>query len=325
LFTIAFLIAIAPQLLVNMRDTGQPLYSQQAKNIWLCVYGSCDWGRWDEAPNSVALGDVVLRDPGRFLANWWANLRGFFGTGGEDTSEFGRAIQLRLLGFPANWLALGGLLAWIVLAFRKHIDTRREQANLLPPDSRLWSPVSRSLLLVWSALYVLTVCIGIALPRFFLPLAPIYAIAAAWTITRLEPRTENLPTTDHRPPTTDQMRMTYHVSRITYLALRNTQPIAAMLLLICLWGGFATGTGYVLGNQPADEAAAVRLVQATLPPGEHVTIHAPPRVALDTASAIAHLVIPERAEYILSSASSPAPGGTIVGSAGQYTLYQLVP
>src|SRR5262249_12699076 len=97
LFVLAFLIAIAPQLFVNIRDTGQPLYNQQAKNIWLCVYGSCDWGRWDDAPNSVTLRDVVLRDPGRFLASWWANLRGFVGTGGEDITEFGRAIQLRLL------------------------------------------------------------------------------------------------------------------------------------------------------------------------------------------------------------------------------------
>src|SRR6185295_2006836 len=81
LFTLSFLLAIAPQLIVNFRATGQPLYNQQAKNVWLCVYGSCDWGRWDEAPNGVTLGEIVLRDPGRFLTNWWTNVRAFFGTG----------------------------------------------------------------------------------------------------------------------------------------------------------------------------------------------------------------------------------------------------
>jgi 4-amino-4-deoxy-L-arabinose transferase-like glycosyltransferase len=314
LFTFAFLIAIAPQLFVNIRDTSQPLYSQQAKNIWLCVYGSCDWGRWDEAPNSVTLGDVVLRDPGRFLGSWWANIRGFFGTGGEDTTEFGRAIQLRLLGFPANWLALGGLLSWMVSVFRKYNDTRREtqdtrheRTDLPPPISHLPTPVSRSLLLVWIALYVVAVSVGIALPRFFLPLAPVYGLAAAWTIARLAPRTA------------------HHVSRITYHASRNMQLIIAMLLLVWLWGGFAIGVDYVLRNQPDDQAAAIRLVHATLRPGERVIVQAPPRVAFDTASAIAHLVVPENGQYLLTSAGSPPSGGIHVGTAGRYMLYRIAP
>jgi hypothetical protein len=98
-----------------------------------------------------------------------------------------------------------------------------------------------------------------------------------------------------------------------------------MLLLICLWGGFAIGTGYVLRNQPEDEAAAARLIQATLQSGEQVVVRTPPRVALDTASAIAHLVVPENGQYLLSSAGPPPSGGTIVGSAGQYTLYRIAP
>jgi hypothetical protein len=295
----------------------------------LCVYGSCDWGRWDEAPNTVTLSDVVLRDPGRFLASWWANIRGFFGTGGEDTSEFGRAIQLRLLGFPANWLALGGLLAWSVAIFHRRTTTQPQ--NLVEQGSEgvsLAHPLTRSpaqlftMLLIWIGLYVLAICVGIALPRFFLPLAPIYALAAAWTITRLEPRTENREPADQRPTTNDQRR---HASRIMHHASRNVQLIAAMLLLICLWGGFATGTGYVLRNQPAGEAAAVQLVLTTLQPGERVVVRAPPRVAIDTASAIAHLVVPEHGQYLLTSTGSPPSAGTIVGTAGQYTLYRITP
>ncbi|HET9223122.1 MAG TPA: glycosyltransferase family 39 protein, partial [Roseiflexaceae bacterium] len=317
LFTVAFLIAIAPQLLVNIRDTGQLLYSQHAKNIWLCVYGSCDWGRWDEAPNNVTLSDIVLRDPGRFLASWWANVRGFFGTGGEDTSEFGRAIQLRLLGFPANWLALGGLLAWTIAIFRR-------------PTS---AQAMRIMLLLWVGAYVLAVCVGIALPRFFLPLAPVYALAAAWTISRLEPRSESREPgradeqrSENKPNATQQgSRFRSHALDFTFYVLRNASLIAAMLLLVCLWGGFAIGAGYVLGNQPTDEAAAVQLIQATVRPGEYVVVRAPPRVALDTASAIAHLVVPENGRYLLSSEGSPPPGSTVVGNAGKYTLYRIVP
>jgi hypothetical protein len=322
LFTLAFLIVIAPQLLVNIRDTGQPLYSQQAKNIWLCVYGSCDWGRWDEAPNSVTLSNVVLRDPSRFLASWWTNIRGFFGTGGEDITEFGRAIQLRLLGFPANWLALGGLLAWVIVAFRQRTDT--------PPNSRAEyvnsaasTTQSHTLLLVWVALYVVSVGVGIALPRFFLPLAPVYALAAAWVIAQLEPRAKNRePRAEHGRSTSEP---TDEASHNTHHASRNFQLIAAMLLLVWLWSGFAIGVDYVLRNQPDDQADAVRLVQATLRPDEHVVVRAPPRVALDTASAIAHLAVPEHGQYLLTSAEPPPSGAILIGTAGQYTLYRIAP
>jgi 4-amino-4-deoxy-L-arabinose transferase-like glycosyltransferase len=318
LFTLAFLIAIAPQLFVNIRDTGQPLYSQQAKNIWLCAYGSCDWGRWDEAPNNVTLSDVALRDPGRFLASWWANVRGFVGTGGEDTSEFGRAIQLRLLGFPANWLALAGLLGWLYVGFwilDFGLTTRKYN-----PKSKIQNLKSFTLLLVWIVLYVVSVSVGIALPRFFLPLAPVYALAAAWTITRLEPRTvKRIPSSVFRGV------LTHHASRITHHASGNIQLIAAVVLLVWLWSGFATGTSYVLLNQPEDEAAAVRLVQATLRPGERVVVRAPPRVAIDTSSAIAHLVAPEGGQYLLTSDASPPVGGASIGTAGRYTLYRIAP
>jgi len=310
-FTLAFLITISPQLAVNTLDTGQPLYNQQAKNVWLCVYGSCDWGHWDEAPNSVTMGEIVLRAPDRVLANWWANVRGFFATGAEDTSEFGRAIQFRFLSFPANWLAIGGLLAWLVLSFQRirqgYQETRRQryrQAELGSVSPALPLLTSLSLLLVWIGIYVLTVSIGISLPRFFLPLAPIYSIAAAWTITRLGPATDDRPTP--------------HVSR-------NAQLIAAILLLLFLWGGFAAGAGYVLGNQPSDEAAAARLVQATLRPGERLIVQVSPRISIGKYSAIAHLVTSGGGGYLLAQGGTQPAGSTIVQAVGQYTLYRLTP
>ena len=94
-FTLGWLLAALPQLVVNVADTGAPLYSQQAKNIWLAVYGNTDWSRWDEAANDVSLSDVVLADPPRFWSNWSRNLQAFVGTGANDTSEFGQTIDRR--------------------------------------------------------------------------------------------------------------------------------------------------------------------------------------------------------------------------------------
>lgn len=102
------MLAASPQLTVNILQTGQPLFNQQAKNIWLAVYANTDWSRWNEVPNSITLHEVIGRDPLRFLGNWGRNVIGFIGAGAEDVSEFGRADQLRLLGWPVNWLSHWG-------------------------------------------------------------------------------------------------------------------------------------------------------------------------------------------------------------------------
>ena len=174
---LGFLAASLPQLAVNVAQTGRPLYSEQAKNIWLAVYGNTDWGRWGEAGNDISLLEVIAHDPWRFVSNWWSNMRGFLGTGSEDTSELGRALGARLLSFPANLLGLAGCVLWLARG------GRRER-----------------LLLLASLLYLAGIGVGFVLPRFVLPLVPLLALAAAaaahvlWTFaTRRAPHTPAVP------------------------------------------------------------------------------------------------------------------------------------
>jgi hypothetical protein len=313
IFTLGFLLAASPQLAVNGWQTGNPLYSQQAKNIWLGVYGNSDWERWEEVPDSIGLREVVLRDPARFFANWWGNLRAFVGTGGEDTSEFGRAVQLRLLGWPANWLALLYFGFWI-------LDFGLGNANL---KSKTQNLKSYGVLLVFVALYVAVLCLAFVLTRFALPLAPLYALAAAGGCVALATR---------------------------WRASLGWLPVACLLLVLLLGSGFGVGARYVLGGQPADEVAAARLVLATLQPGERLLLAAPPEVPLGKYSAIAHLVAPwpvgadEPAEYATavqqaaatgaagyllwsdapgSHGPAPLPAAALVGRAGVYGLYRI--
>lgn len=261
-YSLTFLLAMAPQVGVNITQAGTPLYNQQAKNIWLAVYGGTDWGRWDEAPNTISLTEVVLQDPRRFFENWQRNVVGYLGSGAEDTSEFGRALQLRLLGFPANWLASGALLAWLVALGRSLAHRWRRS----PMPDRLEQCQASLLLLI--ALYVAMVSTAFSLPRFFLPLAPLYAAAAGWTLWRL---------------------------------LGGGQRLlgAGMVLIVVLWGGFATGTGAVLANQPADELAAIRMVQTGTPPEARLAAYVSPRLPLAKYSVLAHRVV-----------AWPAGGGT---------------
>lgn len=318
-FLVALLLVSLPQYMVNLVETGHPLYSLQAKNIWLAVYGNTDWGRWGEVPDTIGLGEIILRDPARFAQNWWSNLRSFIGTGAEDTSEHGRALQLRLLGWPANWLAVIGLLGWMgmVVGSRR----REDHSSALRP-----SPLPRppALLLLFVALYVPSLCVAFILPRFFLPLVPIYAVAAAWSvqygITRLSPPPSEVP------------------------ALRSLMAVG-MVLLVVLWGGFHTGVSSVLNQQPADERAVVQMVRALVPPGQRILARLPPDVPLAKYSAIAHRVAPwpdapdertallmaqrEGVSYLLWDDASgppplPDPEAARVDGVGSFGLYRII-
>jgi 4-amino-4-deoxy-L-arabinose transferase-like glycosyltransferase len=242
LFGTGFVLAASPQLTVNLLQTGQPLFNQQAKNIWLAVYANTDWGRWDEVPNSIGLLEVIGRDPLRFLFNWVRNVIGFIGAGAEDVSEFGRADQLRLLGWPANWLAIGGLVMAGWLAWHKRADKR-------------WLA-----LISLIGLYVAAIATAFILPRFFLPLAPLYAVAAAWAMTQLW---------------TGQRRLL----------------IATLLIGAILIPGPMVAAQAVLAAQPTDEVAAVMLVRQSLSADRARVVAAiPDRLPLTKYSAIAHLI-----------------------------------
>jgi hypothetical protein len=303
-FAFAFSIAAAPQVVVNIRDTGQPLYNQQAKNVWLAVYGDSDWGRWNEVSNDVSLTDVILEDPGRFAGAWWTHLRAFIGSGAETTDDAGRASQLRLLAFPANWLAVIGLVGWLALLVyqgRKALSRPHGAEEVQPPLPPFAVP-----LLIWVTLYTLALAVGLPLQRFFLPLAPVYALAAAWTLL-ITIRT---------------------LTRQQALTPVRLQIGMTLILLLVLQSGFAIGVRDVIDGQPADEVAAVRLVQQTLPPDEPLRVVLAPGDPVGKYSAIAHRVAPpDRAtRYLLHSAEAGAiPDGAVIAIAGKYTLVQVRP
>ena len=362
-FAIGFLLTMAPQVAINLAQAGQPLYNQQAKNIWLAVYSGTDWGRWDEAPNSIGLAEVLLRDPARVLGNWWRNVVAYLGSGAEDTSEFGRALQLRLLAFPANWLAVGGLLAWLTCCFKGRTYLPRSARS--PRRFRMWKHASglRALrglrgkqalhqtwwlhrvaspaaLLLLVAIYVAAVSTAFTLERFFLPLAPIYAVAAGWALWRMM--------SCCTPPSPVQGEGGRGGEG---LASRRTLLGLALALVVVLWGAPAAGTRYVLDNQPADEVALVRMVETALPPEARIAARVAARLPVAKYSAIAHRVVawpagadmqhaisPDdlaeahaaEARYLLwDEAAGPPPltnaAAARVASTGRYALYRMTP
>ncbi len=282
LFVLGWLVAASPQLIVNVTDTGNPLYNRQAKNIWLAVYADIDYSRWNEAGDDIRLSDLVLADPARFFGNWGRNLKAFVATGGEDTSEFGRAIGLRLLGFPANVLAVAGVLWW------------------------LWRGGPRERLLVLAgALYVAGVAVGFALPRFFLPVAPILALAAVAPIMELGAA---------------------FARRWTSLSQVQWRAVLALGLLVCLAAGPRIGARYVLERQDAAAAEIARAVLARNAAGTGVSFELPAGDMLDDASAISGLGEVEPAAILVLGGDLTLPslaGREPFAAAGQYRAYEI--
>jgi hypothetical protein len=280
-FVAGFLIVSMPQIAVNLVDTGNPFYSQQAKNIWLAVYGNTDWGRWGEASNDVRLGDVIAHAPRRFLGNWWGNVRAFWGAGSEDTSEFGRALGIRLLSFPANLLALAGIVLWIGRG----------------------APRQRFLLGV-VALYMGALAVGFMLPRFVLPLLPIWGVAAAATLHFLWMGT---------------------IDQINGARRRRLLAGATLLALLLVAGSPGAGVRSALGNQDPDAVAAANLLRRTLGEDERFVAQLPPEDSLAKYSAVAHLAAPASdpaARYALRAPARPNEAG-LIGRTGRYTLVRL--
>jgi hypothetical protein len=271
-------------LSANLLQQGRPLYSQQAKNIWLAVYGNTDWGRWGEASNDVSLRDVIAQAPLRFFGNWWANVRGFWGAGSEDTSEWGRAVAIRLLTFPANLLAFAGLGFWLLRG------NRHERFLLLA-----------------AVLYITSVAVGFLLPRFALPLVPLWALAAVAAVCRLwwfvQPGMNG--------------------ARVRPRLLLGGGLIALLLMV----GAPGAGIRLVLDHQDRAEAAVVALIRRTLGRSDRLEARLPAGDFIHKYSAIAHLVAApgESARFVLWSeaAGQPAPDSPPIGRAGRFALYRL--
>ncbi len=307
-FGLGWLVAAAPQLVVNTLATGQPLYSQQAKNIWLAVYGNTDWRNWGSVPNTIPLTELVLRDPVRFATNWLGNLAAFIGTGAEDQREFGRAVQLRLLAFPLNWLGVLGMAAGL-LGWR-----------------RIGVP-QRGLLLL-TGLYVASVALAFLLPRFFLPLVSVYALAAIALLLALLQHALGPPATPITP------------------RLMRAVVLAGLLILALVPQGVQIGTQAALLQQPPAQVAIVRLIE-TLPPETQIATLLAPANPLGKYSAIAHRThrLPatlvgtdaDAVQVVLAALGTPyilwdtshapppfAPEtATLLGAAGELHLYQV--
>lgn len=161
---VGWLIGAGAQLGINYSDTGQILFSHQAKNSWLAVYGNLDWGRWGDVPDTIPMRDVILNDPVRFTRAWWYNITAIWGS---STAADERAIFQRLLSFPANWLSVAGIVLLIQWWWRFGMPRTHQLAS------------------IWLVGFLSVSALAFVLPRFLLPLIWVAAFTATWLMIRI--------------------------------------------------------------------------------------------------------------------------------------------
>ena len=138
-----------PQLVAGTVGAGNPLYNEQARNVWFGIYGDFNWtDNWGDVPAGVSVLDAVRADPAAFARHW--------------AGEFGRVLAYDGRAYADDPLALERkvtlwepLLAHLVML---------ASAVLLLFDQRLPHPQKALLLLAL--------------------LVPILATSMAWLFTR---------------------------------------------------------------------------------------------------------------------------------------------
>lgn len=154
----AFVLATAPQWLLDIRDFGRPFFTAQYVNIWTFAFNKQD-GPPDGSPVQQ-LWYILNYDPSMLWHHWATNLR-------QATSE----TLNNLLIWPLGVLALAGA-ASSLLAMR---------------DRRY------GLLALWLAAYVLVVALTANKERFFLPVMPILVVFVVVPLVQLNQRLQAFP------------------------------------------------------------------------------------------------------------------------------------
>ena len=149
LWSAGFVLASLPWLIVNWVHTGNPLTNNNYVNVGYTIYGNGDWDRffYGGGRNIHSFGDVVMLDPGRFVA----------GMGKSAVEHVWRDLTELV---PTLWGGLVVLGAALLLRER--------------PGNRIGAYVLIGLL------YFITLVPVFYGTRFSLPMLSLYAILACW-------------------------------------------------------------------------------------------------------------------------------------------------
>ncbi len=82
LYLFAAFLGGAPQFLTSTLIKGNPLYNEQAHNLWFHLQNSADYiFKWHEVPMDISLVEVIGANPRAFFEHWWTVFKSYWLTG----------------------------------------------------------------------------------------------------------------------------------------------------------------------------------------------------------------------------------------------------
>jgi len=126
----AFVLVALPQLLASALVTGNPLYNEQARNVWFGLYGAFDWtANWQRIPPGITFAEILRADPAGFLAHWAGEFGRFLAYDPHSYAGDPLGLERRV----TLWEPLANHVAWLAGSALLLVDRRlsRPQIALL--------------------------------------------------------------------------------------------------------------------------------------------------------------------------------------------------
>jgi hypothetical protein len=126
-----FTLVALPQLVAGTVGAGNPLYTEQARNVWFGVYGDFNWtDNWGDVPAGVSVLDALRANPAAFVRHWASEFGRVLAHDGRAYAEDPLALERKV----TLWEPLLAHLVWlagaVLLLFDKRL-TRPQIALLL--------------------------------------------------------------------------------------------------------------------------------------------------------------------------------------------------
>lgn len=126
----AFIIVALPQLLASAVVEGNPVYNEQAKNVWFGIHGNFNWTEnWGRIPADVSFAQIVREDPLGILSHWANEISRFFAYDGNSYATDPLSLERKV----SLWDPFVNYLIWLAACVALLFDRRltRAQTTLL--------------------------------------------------------------------------------------------------------------------------------------------------------------------------------------------------
>lgn len=131
LLLIGFGLVALPQLIAGTVGAGNPLYNEQARNVWFGIYGDFNWtDNWGDVPPGVSVLDAVRADPMAFARHWAGEFGRLLVYDGRAYAEDPLALERKVTLWEPLLAHLVMLASAVLLLFDRRL-TRPQIALLL--------------------------------------------------------------------------------------------------------------------------------------------------------------------------------------------------